>query len=90
MDISKARRLAAQERRSIGIQLAQLKKMKISFMTSPVRDVSPEGYRNFRPVDRWRRTVENLRATMKDLKRLYKMYPEIKPVRAKQLDLFSG
>ena len=74
MTLSKARRLAARQRQNIGRLLGKLKQIR----------KNPEAYLD------WKETISLLKANMKDLHRLYKQYPAIKPIRSKQMNLFKG
>ena len=92
MDICKARRIASRQRQNIGRLLASLKKMKVSFQDEILvmhgHVIRPQSVEP--SMSKWNETVELLRANMKDLRRLYAQYPQIKPIRSKQLNLFKG
>jgi len=75
MDITRARSLARQGRRNIGILLNQLKKIK----------ETPDNY----PPDLRAVNYQLLSANITNLRTIYQAFPEIKPIRVRQLNLFA-
>ena len=75
MDITRARSLALEGRRNIGILLNQLKKIK----------ETPDNFSPDAKAIRYRL----LSANLLDVRGIYQTFPEIKPIRVRQLNLFT-